>query len=115
MDTAHLFPVPISTSFIGPIPPEVIEFAKNLEYVPWHSKENYFLSISKDRQVLDQYAEFFELKQQIMAAAEIYWREIICADWSVNLKIRHSWLTRHCKNEFNPAHTHTTSLFWKYG
>ena len=111
MDTAHLFSVPISTDVIGPIPHDVIAFAKNLEYVPWYDKENYFLSISKDRQVLDQYEEFFELKQQIMVSAEKYWREVICADWSVNLKIRHSWLTRHYKDEYNPLHTHTTSLF----
>ena len=111
MDTAYLFPVPISTNFISPISDDVITFAKNLEFVPWHSKDNYFLSISKDRQVLDQHIQFFELKQQVMLSAEAYWREVICADQSVNLKIRHSWLTRHYKNEFNPPHTHTTSLF----
>ena len=111
MDTTYLFPVPISTSFISPISADVVSFAKRLEYVPWYDKDNYFLSISKDRQVLDQYVEFFELKQQIMSAAEKYWREVICADESVNLIIRHSWLTRHYKNEYNPAHTHSTSLF----
>ena len=110
MDTAHLFPVPISTSFVSTIPDEVIAFAKSIEYVA-HGKENHFLSMSKDKQVLDQYIEFSELKQQIMAAAEKYWREVICADWSVNIKIRHSWLTRHYKDESNPPHTHTTSLF----
>jgi uncharacterized protein (TIGR02466 family) len=111
VDTINLFPVPISISSVDPIPTSVISFAKALEYVPWYDKEDYFLSISKDRQVLDQYIEFSELKKQIMSAAEEYWRTVICADWSVNLKIRHSWLTRHYQNEFNPPHTHSTSLF----
>jgi uncharacterized protein (TIGR02466 family) len=111
MNTTYLFPVPISIGTVGPIPNDVIAVAKSAEYVPWYSKENYFISISKGRNVLDQYVEFFELKNQIVAAAEIYWREVICADWSINLKIRHSWLSRHYKNEFNPPHAHTTSLF----
>jgi uncharacterized protein (TIGR02466 family) len=111
METVNLFPIPVSHTYIEPIPQDVLEFAKTVEYVPWHSKENYYLSISKERQVLDTFEQFKDLKRSIMAAAEEYWRTVVCADWSVNLKIRHSWLTRHYPGELNPTHTHTTSLF----
>lgn len=111
MNTTNLFPIPISHTFIDSIPKEVIDFSQAVEYVPWHSKENYFLSISKERQVLDVFPEFKDLRKNILAAAEEYWRTVICADYSIDLKIRHSWLTRHYPGELNPGHTHTTSLF----
>ena len=111
METINLFPIPISYTFIDSIPQDTIEFAKSVEYVPWHSKEIYYLSISKERQVLDNFKEFSSLKKNIIAAAEEYWRNVICADYSQELVVRHSWLTRHYPGELNPSHTHTTSLF----
>jgi uncharacterized protein (TIGR02466 family) len=111
LETVGLFPIPVSTTYIDPISEDIIDFAKSVEYMPWHSKENYYLSISKERQVLDTFSQFKELRASVMKAVEQYWREVLCVDNYINLKIRHSWLTRHYPGEQNPAHTHTTSLF----
>jgi uncharacterized protein (TIGR02466 family) len=111
MDTTHLFPVPISTFEIPAISKEIVEFIKEIEYVPWHNSDNYYLSISKERQVLDTFKILSPLRENVLKAANQYWHEVICADHSLNLKIRHSWITRHRPGEWNPAHTHTTSLF----
>ena len=111
MNTTNLFPVPISSTEISPISTDIVEFVKGLEYVPWHNADNYYLSISKERQVLDTFTILAPLKDSVMAAANQYWTDVIGADASVKLKIRHSWVTRHRPGEWNPAHTHTTSLF----
>ena len=111
MNTIHLFPVPISTTELPPISEDIIEFIKHLEYVPWHSSDNYWLSISKERQVLDRYDILKSLKNDIMKASNQYWQEVICANESIRITIRHSWITRQRAGECNPAHTHTTSLF----
>jgi uncharacterized protein (TIGR02466 family) len=120
IETFGLFPIPVTTIQLDPIPEETKNFIKNLEYMPWRSSDNYYkdmghdkehyLSISVDRQALDL-PELKDLKDQIMTAAEHYWREVICADYSTNLVIRHCWITRHRKGEKNPPHIHTTSLF----
>ena len=111
MITYNLFPIPITVQQLEPPSNEILDFVKNLEYVPWHSEENYFLTIFKNRQVLDQFEILKPLKDKIMQGVEKYWREVIEVDDGIDLKIRHSWFTKHKHGELNPAHTHTTSLF----
>lgn len=111
MITYNLFPIPINVQQLDPPTESMLDFVKNLEYVPWHSEENYFLTISKHRQVLDQFEIFKPLKDKIMTGVEKYWREVLEVDAGLDLTIRHSWFTRHGAGELNPAHTHTTSLF----
>jgi uncharacterized protein (TIGR02466 family) len=120
LKTVELFPIPVTSIQLAPISKETKEFIKNLEYVSWRSSDTYykeignktehFLSITANRQVLDL-PELKDLKLQVMLAAEKYWHEVICADMSTNLTIRHCWVTRHRQGEKNPPHIHTTSLF----
>jgi len=111
MNTNHLFSIPVSTADLPPISKNIIDFIKQIEYVPWYNANNYYLSISKERQVLDTFKILQPLHHDIMKAANQYWHDVIEADNSINLKIRHSWITRHKPGEWNPAHTHSTSLF----
>ena len=120
MKVEHIFTVPITTSKLPPISKETVEFAKNIEYIPYAAgdvdqstltSDDCDLSISKNKQVLDTYPEFKDLKDSIFAAAYEYWRDVLCVHDSLKIKIRHSWITKHRPGNWNRPHTHTTSAF----
>lgn len=106
MNTVNLFPIPVSTIELPPVGDNIISYVKDLEYEQWNPS----LLLSKNHQILDE--EICKpLKDNLLAAANEYWRTVICADPSVNLTIRHSWVTKHVPGQFNSLHTHTTCLF----
>lgn len=119
--TNHLFTVPITVSEIPPIPKVTVDFIKSIEFLPWIGGEEEFmteedlknkhLGISKSKQVLTDYPELGFLKEQITTVANNYWREVLCVDWSLNIKIRNSWVTWHKANQWNRPHVHTCSMF----
>lgn len=106
LETYNFLPIPITTIQLPTISKEIVDHVKSLEYVPWNGS----LQITKEHQVLNL-PHLSALRDEIVGAAERYWREVICADYSTNLVIRHSWVTKHRPGEHNPAHMHTTSLF----
>lgn len=121
LSTTNLFPVPITVSEIPAIPKKTVNFIKKIDYLDWIGGEEEFmseedrkkkhLSISKSKQVLDDYPELAELKKNITEVAERYWREVLCVDWSLNIQIRNSWVTWHKSSQWNRPHVHTCSMF----
>jgi uncharacterized protein (TIGR02466 family) len=120
IENIGLFPIPISIIDIPEISKNELEAIKQLEFVPWYGSIHYHfndpdrkpaLYISKERQVLSTVPALEKLKNSVMEAAKKYWEEVLGVDPTLNLKFRHSWVTRHRKGEKNPPHTHTTSLF----
>lgn len=111
MNTINLFPVPISVFESPESSLETLEFVKQLKYRPYHSPERYELDITISTDVLDEYPELSKLRADTLAIANQYWREVIGADDSLELKIYHSWICRHNPGQFNPLHSHNNCLF----
>jgi uncharacterized protein (TIGR02466 family) len=120
MNNINLFPIPVSIIDIPEIQQSDIDIIKDLEFDPWYGSINYHfndpdrkpaLYISKERQILSTIPELDNLKNNILAAANTYWHDVLGVEDSIKLKFRHSWVTRHRKGEKNPPHTHTASLF----
>ena len=120
MKVEHIFTVPITTSMLPTIPLTTIDFAKTIEYIPYAagdvdqstlSIDNCDLSISKNKQILDTYPEFSDLRETIYTAAYEYWHNVLCVHDSLKIRMRHSWITRHGPGNWNRPHTHTTSAF----
>lgn len=110
--TINLFPVPISIFESPELPVDTMDFIKNkLEYMPWQSKENHYLDISKSFQVLDDFKEFSQLKENTLKTASTYWRDILYVDQSLDIKIKHSWITRHRPGQYNRRHIHNNCVF----
>jgi hypothetical protein len=108
--TDGIFSTPITTISGEPVSKEVLDFIKNLEFIP-SQKNDSTLSMTKENQVLDAFKELCNLKESILKIADFYWRDVLSVDTSLKPVIRHSWITRHKSGEFNPMHHHTTSLF----
>jgi uncharacterized protein (TIGR02466 family) len=106
LETHYYLPIPITTVQLPETSVETIEYIKSLEFEPWNTS----LMLSKNHQVINL-PELADLKSVILAAAEKYWREVICADYSTNLVARHSWISKHEPGDQNPPHEHTTSIF----
>jgi len=110
--TINLFPVPISIFESPELPVDTMDFIKNkLEYMPWHSKENHYLDISKSFQVLTDCQELAQLKANTINIANTYWRDILCVDLSLSISIKHSWITRHKPGQYNRPHIHNNCVF----
>jgi uncharacterized protein (TIGR02466 family) len=119
MNVQHAFPIPVATDTLPKIPKSTIEFAKNLKYIPYlpgsagpdtATLENCHLLISDNKQVLDSYPEFAELRESIFTSTYKFWSEVLGVSDLLKLKIRHSWITKHLPGHANRPHTHTTSI-----
>ena len=111
MNTINLFPVPITTFESPDIGASTLDFVKQLEYRPYHSIENYELDITVSTDVLDDYPELATLRQNTLAIANQYWKEVIGAVDSLEIQIYHSWICRHSTGQYNPLHSHNNCLF----
>lgn len=109
-NTVGIFPTPITTLKHISVTEGLLDFVRNLEFIPAH-KNNSTLSMTKENYVLNTFEELKEIKEKILEIANYYWRDVIAVDQSLVPMMKHSWITRHKKGEFNPPHIHTTSLF----
>lgn len=115
LQTNHLFPVPVTTAQMPAV--DVMDFVKTIKFIPYASgdnssttADNCHLTISQNKQVLDTYPELVELRKNIVTATEQYWREVIGVDSTLDLKIMHSWITRHLPGQWNRPHVHNSSV-----
>lgn len=108
--TLHeLYAVPIWTAELPPATPEELSHIENMEYIQ-HLRPNKRLKLTKKTYVLETEDPLARIKENIAAAVEQYWREVLCVQNHLGLRRLHSWITKHNKDDFHPWHQDPNTL-----
>lgn len=108
--TLHeLYAVPVWTAQLPPITNEELDYIKNMEYIQ-HLRPNKRLKLTKKTYVVETEEPLRRIRDNIQAAVEYYWRNVLYVEEHLGIKRLHSWITKHNKDDFHPWHQDPNTL-----